>query len=895
MKKLLSFFRASAFFCMVLVPMILNGQDRPAGETTDNKSIKALKGVPSPQEHFGFIPGSDGMLFNYEELFTYLQKVSRSSPMVKIVETGKSPMGKKMFMALVSSEKNIKDIEKLRTINRELALNADLSEAKQSEYVKTGKVFFLATLSMHSTEVAPSQAIPLIVYKLVTSTDQNIKKYLDDVVYMIVPQNPDGMDMVVENYKKYKGTKYEGASMPGVYHKYVGHDNNRDYVNLTQEDTRAVARIYNLDWFPQVMIDKHQMGSGSIRYYVPPACDPIAENVDAELLSWTSIFGTNMLRDLTGAGLSGVGQKTIFDDYWPGSTQTSNWKGVISMLTEAASVKDATPVYIEPNELTVSGKGLSEYEKSINFPLPWKGGWWRLGDIVNLEIESTLSAIKTSSLFKEDILKFRNSLCRKEVALGKNEAPYYYIISKNQEDQSELFDIVSLLMEHGINAFKLSEDHTINGYNFKKGDIVFPLAQPFRSFLKEVMEKQSYPVRHTSLNGEVIRPYDITSWSLPMHRGLKYQEIIVRDVALEKKLVPVKDKFSLPEKAYSFPLLFPATSNGSYKAAFTALQSGATVERATGGVSLNGNSIDGSFLITSSNDTLANYLVKLAQTEPMVIPQKEKPGVSPVQERKVAIVETYFHDMDAGWTRFIFDSYKIPFSVLHPQELEKTDMSKFDVIVLPATGKQLLMTGKPGTETRPSMSNYPPEFQKGMGKKGLEKLLMFVNDGGTVVSWCGSTDLFTGMLEFTKDSVKEEFILPFSNDYAAASTAGLFVPGSLMKADFAAHPLTYGILSDASLFYEGSTLFNTRMPGFDMDRRVIGRFAKKDILLSGYAEKEEKLSGKPAMLWIRKGKGQFVLFSFNPLFRASAHGTYKLVFNAIMMSPEEGKKAAEGL
>jgi hypothetical protein len=891
MKYFFSIFSASVILWFSVNCQLIEAQVVPELKSNGAKETKSLKGIPSPQEHFGFIPGSDGMLFNYEELFSYLQKVASASPMVKVVEIGKSPMGKKMYMALVSSEKNIKDLEKLRAINRELALNPDLTDAKQSEYIKNGKVFFLATLSMHSTEVAPSQAVPLIVYRLLAGNDKLIKEYLDNVVYMIVPQNPDGMDMVVENYKKYKGTKYEGASMPGIYHKYVGHDNNRDYVSLTQEDTRAVARIYDLDWFPQVMIDKHQMGSGSIRYYVPPACDPIAENVDAELLSWTSIFGTNMLRDLTGNGLAGVGQKTIFDDYWPGSTQTSNWKGVISMLTEAASVRDATPIYIEPNELSVSGKGLSEYEKSINFPLPWKGGWWRLGDIVKLEIESTLSTIKTSSLFKEDILKFRNELCRKEVAKGKNEAPYYYIIFKDQPDQSELYEVVNLLMEHGLNVFTLSEDHVINGYNFRSGDIVLPLAQPFRPFLKEIMEKQEYPVRHYTLGGEIIKPYDITSWSLPMHRGLKYKEINLRDLAFEGKLKPVKGQYGITEKKYGFPLIFPATSNGSYKAAFAAIQKGAKVERLTGKSVINGRTIGkGSFVITSSDDTLAAYLVREARTEPVSVAQSEKLEVAPVQKREIAVIETYFHDMDAGWTRFIFDTYKIPFTVIHPQDLEKADLSKYNVIVIPANSKQILMTGKPGTETRPSMSNYPPEFQKGMGKKGFEKLLMFVNDGGTILSWSESTNLFTGALEFTKDSVKEEFMLPFSNDFTTAAAAGLFAPGSLMKAEFYDHPLTYGIQAGSGVFYEGSALFNTRMPGFDMDRRVIGRFAKKEILLSGYAEKEEKLSEKPVMLWIRKGKGQFILYSFNPLYRASARGTYKLVFNALLLPPADAIK-----
>ncbi len=129
----------------------------------------------------------------------------------------------------------------------------------------------MATLSMHSTEVAPSQAAPLIAYKLITPSDPLVTEYLNDVVYMMVPNhNPDGMDLVVENYKKYKGTKYEGASLPGVYHKYVGHDNNRDFVSLTQSDTRAIARVFNLDWFPQVVVEKHQMGSTGIRYFVPP-------------------------------------------------------------------------------------------------------------------------------------------------------------------------------------------------------------------------------------------------------------------------------------------------------------------------------------------------------------------------------------------------------------------------------------------------------------------------------------------------------------------------------------------------------------------------------------------------------------------------------------------------
>ncbi|MGB8357977.1 MAG: M14 metallopeptidase family protein [Bacteroidales bacterium] len=849
----------------------------------------AQSSVPKPEEHFGFVPGTDYMLFNYEELIDYFMKLDKASPMLKMVEIGQSPMGKKMYVAFISSEKNIKNLDKLREINKSLALDPGLTEKEQADKVRNGRVFVLATLSMHSTEVGPSQAAPLIAYELITTDDPLITGYLDNVVYMIVPNhNPDGMDFVVENYKKYKGTQYEGASLPRVYHKYVGHDNNRDFVSLTQEDTRAISRIYSLDWFPQVVIEKHQMGSNGIRYFIPPSTDPIAENVDAELWAWMGVFGTNMLRDLTNEGLAGVGQKMIFDDYWPGGTTTSNWKNVVSMLTEAASVKEATPIYIEPGELEASGKGLAEYKKSINFPLPWPGGWWRLGDIVKLERGSTFSLIKTASLLKSDILKFRNDLCRREVEKGRTQLPYYYVVPEEQADQSELINFAALMKEHGINTFRLSKDYTLNGINLKEGDLVYPLAQPFRAFIKEVMEKQKYPVRHYSTDGEMIRPYDITSWSLPLHRGLLSHEIKIRDLAFEDLLKAFAgDYYPIGEK-YRLPAVFPATSNGSFKAAFIAMQNGLKVSRLSQETKISGKSYGkGSFVIQGNDETLLNRMVRESLTEPGFAEQAGKLKLTDAAMPRIALVETYFSDTDAGWTRFLFDTYKLPYTVIHPDEFEKTDFTKdFDVVIFPSSGKSMLMTGKPGTEGSAYMSNYHPDYQKGMGKKGLEKLLLFINNGGKVIAWGQSTELFTGMLEMTDGEKKEEFVLPFTNVAAQAQKDGLLIPGSWVRMTVKQdHPLTYGMPAETGIFYRGQPLWETSIPRFDMDRRVIGVFPDDNLIISGFGEKEEKIADKAAMLWLKKGKGQIILYAFNPQFRASTPATYKLLFNALFLPP----------
>jgi len=877
----MKFKRFTSFFSIFILTLII---------VFSNSQIEAQPstGIEAPEKHFSYKPGTDRMLLDYEELISYLQKLDAASSRLKMVEIGKSPLGRTMYIAFISAEENIKDLEKLKEINRKLALDPDLSESERETMFNQGKVFFLATLSMHSGEVGPSQAVPLIAYQLLTTDDHQILKWLDNVVYMMVPcHNPDGMDMVVRHYRKYKGTKYEGSSMPGVYHKYVGHDNNRDFVTLTQEDTKAIARIFNLDWFPQVMVEKHQMGSTGPRYFVPPAHDPIAENIDASIWNWTKIFGSNMITDMTEAGLAGVCHSYIFDDYWPGSTETCIWKSVIGMLTEMASIKYATPIFIEPNELKVYGKGLSEYKKSINMPLPWQGGWWRLSDMLEYEIASTMSILKTASTYRKEILKFRNDLCRNEVQNGRTKPPYYYILPIAQHDQSELVELVNLLREHGVTVQRLSKSTMLEDKSFNTGDIVVLLAQPFRAFIKEVMEKQEYPLRHYTPGGEIIKPYDITSWSLPLHKGVKAVEINTRSEKLESLLEELQTEFKI-QKLYPqnfWAAAFCVNNNESFKIAFNALKLGLKVERLKQKVNLNEEVIpNGSFIIY--NDSKLNTLVNDLKVSPIILNESMKFGATPLNMPRIALVETYFHDMDAGWTRFVFDSYSIPFTVLSPGEFEKTDFVKnYDILIFPDVDKNILMEGKYKAKDQYYIADYPPEYTKGIGKEGIKNLMTFLDKGGIIISWGRSTNLFIGNLEIVhgKDD-KEEFRLPVQEISQQIEKEGLYCPGSMMRTLLLEdHPLTLGMEKQIGVFFRGKPVFSTSIPSFDMDRRVIGKFPEKDILLSGYCEKEESVGNKTNLVWLKKGKGQLVLFGFNPQFRASTPVAFKLLFNALLL------------
>jgi len=856
-------------------------------------SAQTTTAIPSPESVFGFVPGTDRQLMDYGELVDYLLDLAAVSDRIEMREVGQSPLGRTMYVAFISAAENLQRLDELRQINRRLATDPAIPAEERASLVSAGRVFVMQTLSMHSGEVAPSQSLPIYAHRMATTDDPEILSQLDEVVLMIMPShNPDGMDMVVEHYREYVGTTYEGSRLPRVYHKYVGHDNNRDFVALTQEDTRVIAGIYSTEWYPQVLVEKHQMGSTGPRYYVPPNHDPIAQNVDEGLWNWSAVFGSNLSRDMTADGLQGVASHWLFDDYWPGSTETSHWKGIISFLTEAASCRTATPVFVEPTELSVRGKGLAEYKKGVNMPDPWPGGEWSLADIVSYELSSMDSILATAARHRAEILGFRNDLCRKEVEKGRSEAPYYFVLPRDQRDPGEVAALVRLLGRHGVEVDQLTGNAVVGDHHFAAGDIVVRLSQPYRAFVKEVMERQRYPERHYTPDGELIRPYDITSWSLPLHMGVRSIQVDTRSAELEALLAPVSaDAFdvdvTLP--AGTWAIAYPASSNESFRAVFAALAAGLEVERLTEAVGSGTQELaPGSFVVlrgSSSQDVLQG-IVDQAGVEPQVFEAEIDGPRVPVRLPRVGLVETHFHDMDAGWTRYLFDTYGIAYQVLHPEDFDEADLKgAFELLVFPDASKDVLTKGKYKRFDRYVTNDYPPQFRKPISKEGLGKLTEFITSGGVVVSWGGSTGLFTeGLPEPNGGENGDVIELPVRD--VTESLEGISVPGAFLAVDFLPdHPLTWGMPEKAGAFSRGEPVFETSIPVLDTDRRVLAIYPERELLLSGFLEGEKALQKRPTMVWVRAGKGQIVLFGFRPQFRGSTPATFKLVFNALLLPP----------
>ena len=862
--------------------------------------------LPTPESAFGFEPGADRRLVDYEQLVTYLDRLASATDRLELREVGRSPQDRPMYVLFASSPDNLARLDELREINRRLALDTDLSDPELEELVRRGRAFVMATLSMHSSEVGPSQALPAYAYELATTDADAVLSQLDDVVWMLVPShNPDGMDMVVEHYRSTLGTDYEGASLPGVYHRYVGHDNNRDFITLSQDDTRVISALYSTQWYPQVLVEKHQMGRTGPRYFVPPNHDPIAENVDADLWNWIRLFGAGLSRDMGEAGHTGVATGWLFDNYWPGSTETSLWKGVISFLTEAASAKVATPVFIEPTELRVGGKGLSEYAISVNMPEPWPGRWWRLGDIVAYEMTTFRSILATAARHSDEILRFRNRLARAEVERGRTEAPYFFVLPEDPEDRGARQRLVRLLEDHGVELTRTTRAVEVQGRSIPAGAVVVPLAQPFRAFVKEVLEAQRFPVRHYTPEGEVIRPYDIASWSLPLHHGATAWAVDVPAHQLRDALEPLPPDWHdlapvLDLSSGVARLAWLAGDVDGYASVFEALgDDRLEVRRTTEAVTANGTRLPaGTFLVAGDRGRMA-VLARGAQVPPVLLEEPPDAASVVLRQPRVALVETFVHDMDAGWTRYVLDSFGVPFTVLRPGDIPETDLGRFDVIVFPDADAGLLKGGSSDSDRSGYwQAVYAPEYRKGMGRDGLAALTQFLLDGGNVVSWRRSTELFTDGLPLPSEEGEddreaaeqggadgERLSLPVRNVTEQVEEKGLYVPGSWLRVGvLQGHPLTWGLPAESGIFSRGGPVFATSIPMLDTDRRVVVHHPDdEDLLLSGYAENAELLGNRPVGVWLRVGRGQLVLYGFNPQFRASTAATYPLLFNALLL------------
>ncbi len=224
------------------------------------------------------------------------------------------------------------------------------------------------------------------------------------------------------------------------------------------------------------------------------------------------------------------------------------------------------------------------------------------------------------------------------------------------------------------------------------------------------------------------------------------------------------------------------------------------------------------------------------------------------------------------------NSTEFPFQTVVDADIRRGNLrSRFDAIILPDAPADRLIAGHPA-------GTMPPEYIGGLGQEGVEALRQFVEAGGSLICLDSSGSLAIDV-----------FHLPVRDIVRDVRPDQFFCPGSILRLDLdTAQPLAYGMLPQTAAFFAYSSAYDTMQPSMtsgghdgsapDANIQVVGRYAPRDLLLSGWLQGEPVIADRAAVVEARSGLGRVVLIGFRSQHRAQSHATFRLLFNAILTS-----------
>ncbi len=770
-------------------------------------------------------------------------RLAKASDRVSVQTFGQSTLGRPLVAAFISAPENIRNLEKYKEMQSRLADPRLVpTETERDRLVREGKTVVVISCSIHSTEIVASQMSTQLAYNLASANDDDTLAILHNTILILIPSpNPDGVDIVANQYRKTLGTAAEGREPPELYHYYAGHDDNRDWFMIDLKETKAVTRLLWKEWFPQVVYDIHQQGSNGSRFFVPPFYDPPNPQIAPLLLRQVGLIGHKMAADVTAAGFRGVLTNALYDTWWHGGFRTAPYyHNSIGILTEAASARIMSPANVTPEQLARSNtRGMrSALDAVTNFPDPWPGGAWHPRDIMQMELIACHSVLSLAANYRADYLRNFYELGKANLAATADGAPIAYLIPAGQGRDENVAKMVGALVEQGVEVFRLDRElHARHAEQVLRrvtskalgrvtssalnvalvpepdvrevpaGSYVVFLKQPYRRNVLALFEPQVYPDR-TTATGDAERPYDVAGWTLPLQMGLDAPALLsIREAVGERKLTLIKNENEVRRDL-------------------------------------------GLALWTNEKSPVANPI---------------KAGI------RVGIYQGARGNMDEGWTRYVFDTFNAPFQSVRDAALTEGNLHHgFDAIVLPSD------------RSREPADPESAEASTGISKNGLVSLGRFVDDGGTLICLDGSCG-----------PLIKQFRLPLRNVLEGLRSTDFYCPGSVLGLDVdTSNPVARAMSKDVNAYFINSSAFElidkpapksadvSEGPNRDQVQ-VIARYAKEDILRSGWLRGEERIKDRIALAEIKIGKGRIVLFAFRPQHRGQTWGTFPFIWNAI--------------
>ncbi len=839
--------------------------------------------VTTPEQFFGFQLGADRKMARWDKIVDYYGVLEKQSGgRMKVINMGPTMNDNPFLMVIITSAKNMTNLAAIQKNNLTIVNPHGTPEAEIKRLVATGKVVIVQSMSMHATEIGGTQMAPELAYDLLTRKDEDAQRILDNVVFIEVPCfNPDGELMVTDWYNSQLGTPYEGSNYPSLYAKYIGHDDNRDAFMTQMRESQYMASILFTDWRPEVYVDHHHMGSYGPRISLPPYAEPGRPYADP--LTWREVawYGAQMAYKESENGYTGAINNAIYSGWGHfGFHWITPFHNIDGMLTESASAKLATPMYILPEQLQGGSRNLPKYEEETIFPDPWPGGWWHLRQIVDMQKTAAWAALDIAAKNRDTVLWNAYQKAAHQTARGAEGKLNAFIVPTGQHDPITANLMIQKLLVQGIDIQKAQKAFTLaDGRSYEAGTYVITLAQPKMGLIRNLLGRTFFPDNDWTRDkeGAPIRPYDLSTDTMDEFMGVRVDGA---EGPIKAELTTISEAPLTPGKvsAGAGGYVLSAKLDNAYMAVNLLQAKGVAVSR----VDAAGNGMaQGDFVVAKGADADVKAIAKTTGVDFMPLVAVPAAGTHALKRMRIGLYQRYYGgNVDEGWTRWLLEQFGYDSKNVFDPEIKKGDLNaKFDTIIIPDDSTSSL-TGEPaagggGAEAafRGNPNDYPPQYRSGLGADGVAALKDFVLKGGTVVTLGAASNFAIERLGVRARNVLER-----------TTTKQFWCPGSTLKVNFdKTNPLAYGMPADGlALYLQGDPVFEV-MPSQSNERyTVVVQYKERELLQSGWLVGEGNITNKAAMISAEMGKGKVVLIGFRAQHRAQTYGTFKLLFNSLM-------------
>jgi hypothetical protein len=860
--------------------------------------LTAAAPIISPEQFIGFKVGADNKLVRWDRIVEYMKLVANESDRVGFRQLGTTTDGNPFILLEISAPDTLRNLDRYKQLERKLYFQGGAPSPRElDEIFRQGKVVVLVTANVHATEIGTSQMPLELVHRLATDESAATRKILDNVIFLLVPSlNPDGQILVTDWFNHNLGTLFEGSPLPHLYHRYVGHDANRDMYMFTQKESRLTADLVWRDWLPSIWLDQHQMGQSGPRMFVMPATDPINPNVHPLIYRWNTILGQSQAAALEAAGKEGIIYNSTYTNFWQGAMAWSGWwHNQIGLLTEVAGVRIATPIdqdRVPPANASARLPGApvrpfpppASFPRGVpqdnpfegvrlpppvdttprtEYPRPWLGGRWTLRDIVEYELISTIALLETAADRRETILRQIYEVNRQTVEERRQgDVTAIVIPVESQHDPREARHLVERLQIGGVEVQRARADFDIDGRRYPSGTYVIPMSQVFARYAKDLLEPQVYPDVWRGGTDELVPPYDVTAWSLGMQFGVQV-DFVRTPLPAALRLTRVTEAAPTPGQLEGRgpEFTFPYRGADTAKAINRILNTGGRV------AFTNPSMVHVSGLARDRMEGIARDLGLLATTS---VDGSDSSTIRiPIGRPRIALYAPWTGgNIDEGWTRWVLEQYEFNVTTVHNSDIRAPNLrQRFDVLILPDQSPRDIVDGFSSLTVR-------PEFRGGIAQVGVESLQQFVAAGGTLVTLGAASDLAIERLPIPVRNLKRG--LPREQHYA---------PGAILRIQVDAdHPVGHGMARETHAFYNNGPFFSLAEGFTSQKPTIVVRYPNEDILASGWLKGEEHMVGRAAVVSIEMNPGRVVLFGLRPQHRGQTHATFPMLFNALYLA-----------